>query len=94
MKSVKIGQFIEMLKFRKELKIGLREKLIILGPAVVLAIFAFVVVYYFVDPFPPWRITIGCGPAEGANFGYAQAYREILSRESIRLGNSKIRKKL
>ena len=73
------------MKFRNYLKIGLREKLIILCPAVVLAILAFIIAFYFVDPFPPRRISIGCGPPEGANFKYAQAYREILSREGIAL---------
>ena len=74
-----------MLKIRNYVKIGLREKLIILCPAVVIAILAFVFVYYFVDPIPPRRISIGCGPPEGANFKYAQAYRDILSKEGITL---------
>ena len=74
-----------MFKLRNDQKIGLREKLVILCPAAVLATFAFVFVYYFVDPFPPRHITIGCGPPESANSGYAQAYREILSKEGIRL---------
>jgi len=74
-----------MLNFRQVLKLGLQEKLIIIGPAVLLVILAFVVTYYFVDPFPPRRITIGCGPPEGANYKFAQAYRDILSREGIRL---------
>jgi len=74
-----------MFKIRNYLKIGLREKLIILCPAVVIAILAFVFATYFVDPFPPRRISIGCGPPEGANFKYAQAYRDILSREGITL---------
>jgi len=73
------------MKFRDYLKIGLREKLIIFCPAVVLAILAFVFATYFVDPFPPRRISIGCGPPEGANFSYAQAYQKILSREGIAL---------
>jgi len=73
------------MKFRKDEKIGFREKLIFLLPAAVLAISAFVVAFYFVDPFPPRRISIGCGPPEGANFIYAQAYREILSKEGITL---------
>ena len=72
-------------KVKDYLKIGLKEKLIILCPAVVIAILAFVFVYYFVDPFPPRRISIGCGPPEGANFIFAKAYREILSREGITL---------
>jgi len=68
-------------KVKDYAKIGLKEKFIILCPAVILAILAFVFVYYFVDPFPPRRISIGCGPPEGANFIYAQAYREILAKE-------------
>jgi TRAP-type uncharacterized transport system substrate-binding protein len=74
-----------MLKFKKELKLGLREKLIILCPAVVLATLAFLIAFNFVDPFPPRRLSIGCGPPEGANFKFAQAYRELLSREGITL---------
>jgi TRAP transporter TAXI family solute receptor len=74
-----------MFKIRNYLKIGLREKLIILCPAVVLAILAFVFATYFVDPFPPRRISIGCGPPEGANFKFAQAYQKILSRDGITL---------
>jgi len=73
------------MKVRDYVKIGLREKLIIFCPAVVLAILAFVVAYYFVDPFPPRRISIGCGPPEGANFRYAQTYQKILSKEGISL---------
>jgi TRAP-type uncharacterized transport system substrate-binding protein len=72
-------------KVKDYVKIGLKEKLIILCPAVVIAILAFLVAYYFVDPFPPRRISIGCGPPEGANFIYAQAYQEILSKEGIAL---------
>ncbi len=73
------------MKVRNYVKIGLREKLIIFCPAVVLAILAFVVAYYFVDPFPPRRISIGCGPPESATFKFAQAYQEILSKEGISL---------
>jgi TRAP transporter TAXI family solute receptor len=73
------------LKFRNDVKIGLREKLIIFCPAMVLAILAFVFVYHFVDPFPPRRIAIGCGPPEGANYNFAQGYREILAKEGITL---------
>lgn len=31
------------------------------------------------------RISIGCGPPEGANFIYAQAYQEILAKEDVTL---------
>ena len=73
------------LRIKNYVKIGLREKLIILCPAVVLAILAFLIAFYFVDPFPPRRLSIGCGPPEGANFNFAQAYREILAKEGITL---------
>lgn len=73
------------MKFRKDEKIGFREKLIFLFPAAVIVISAFVVAYYLVDPFPPRRISIGCGPPGGANFGYAKAYQKILSQEGISL---------
>ena len=74
-----------MLKFKNELKLGLREKLIILCPAVVLATLAFLIAFNFVDPFPPRRLSIGCGPPQGANFNFAQAYQEILAKEGITL---------
>jgi len=73
------------LKIRDYTNIGLREKLIIFCPALVLAILAFVIAYSFVDPFPPRRISIGCGPLEGADFKFAQAYQQFLSREGITL---------
>jgi TRAP transporter TAXI family solute receptor len=73
------------LKFRNDVKIGLREKLIILCPAVGLAILAFLIAFYFVDPLPPRRLSIGCGPPEGANFNFAKAYQGILAREGITL---------
>jgi len=73
------------LKFREELKLGFREKLMILCPAVVVALLAFVVAFYFIDPLPPRRISIACGSTEGANYKFAQDYREILAREGITL---------
>ena len=74
-----------MLKIRKELKLGLRERFFIFFPAVLLVISGFVVAFYFVDPLPPRRFSIGCGPPEGANFKFAQVYREILAKEGITL---------
>lgn len=74
-----------MLKFRNREMIGLQEKIIIFCLPVVLVIGIIVFVYYFADPFPPRRISIGCGPKEGADFKYAQAYREYLSKQGIRL---------
>ena len=72
-------------KLRNDTKIGFREKFIILGIAVILAIIALTIVFYFADPLPPGRITIGCGPPEGANFKYAQSYQKILADEGIAL---------
>ena len=74
-----------MLKFRNDEKIGLREKLIIVGPAVVIMIAIFFFIYYFVDPIPPRRLSIGCGPPDGQNFIYAQAYQKILAKQGIEL---------
>jgi TRAP transporter TAXI family solute receptor len=74
-----------MLKFRKDEKMGLREKLIVIFPVLVFALIVILVIYYFVDPLPPRRFTIGCGPPEGANFKFAQAYREMLAKEGITL---------
>jgi hypothetical protein len=67
-------QVNRMLKFKTDIKMGFREKLIIFRPAAALAILAFVVAFYFVDPLPPRRFSIGCGPPEGANFKFAQAW--------------------
>lgn len=74
-----------MLKFKNSEKIGLWEKLILLCLPAACVVGIIVFVYYFVDPFPPRRISIGCGPTEGADFKYAQAYREYLSKQGIRL---------
>jgi len=63
----------------------MREKLIIFSPAFGLAALVFAAALYFMDPFPPRHISIGCGPPESANYNYAQSYREILSREGITL---------
>jgi TRAP transporter TAXI family solute receptor len=73
------------LKLKNDEKFGLREKLIIFGPAVVVAIVIFIFVYYFVDPFPPRHLSIGCGPPDGHNFIYAQAYRKLFAEQGIKL---------
>ncbi len=74
-----------MLKFRDDENIGFREKLIVIGPAVVVAIAIVLFIFYFVDPIPPRSISIGCGPQDGQNFIYAKAYREVLAKQGIRL---------
>ena len=73
------------LKFRNDERIGLRDKLMILIPAAVIAVAIFFFIAYFFDPFPPRRISIGCGPPNGQNFIYAQAYRDFLAKRGIRL---------
>lgn len=73
------------MKFKRELKLGIREKLIIFCPAAILVILGFVVAFYFVDPLPPRRFSIGCGPPEGANYKFARAYQRILAKEGITL---------
>ena len=83
-----------MLKFRKSKNIGWQEKLIVFCLPVVIVVGIIFFVYYFVDPFPPRRISIGCGPAEGADFKYAQAYREYLSKQGIRMMRSKLKQML
>ena len=73
------------IKFRKGFKLGFREKLIVLSPALVIVVVAFAVAYLFVDPIPPRHISIGCGPPGGANHNFAKAYQEILAKDGIKL---------
>ena len=74
-----------MLKYRNDEKISFRDKLIVLGPAVVLVIAIIFFIYYFVDPIPRRRLTIGCGPPDGQNYIYAQTYRKLLAEQGIKL---------
>ena len=73
------------LKFKKDEKIGLREKLIIIVPAAGIVVIIFLFIYYFIDPIPPRRISIGCGPQDGQNYIYAQAYKKLLAEQGIKL---------
>jgi TRAP transporter TAXI family solute receptor len=62
-----------------------REQLSVVGPAVVLAIVAFVVAFQWVKPAPPSRVVIATGRSDGAYHHFAQQYRERLARERITL---------
>lgn len=72
-----------MLKLRDEE--GHLDFLWIYGPAVVLAVVALFITYQFVDPAPPGRITMATGGPNGAYYGYAQHYRDILARDGVTL---------
>ena len=61
----------------------MREKLIILCPAVVVVIVIIYFIFYFVNPLPPRRLSIACGPEDGQNFIFAQAYQKYLSKQGI-----------
>ena len=60
-----------------------RESLKIFGPAIIITLIGFVVVYQFVDPAPPKRIAIATGSPSGAYYPFGQQYREILARDGI-----------
>jgi TRAP transporter TAXI family solute receptor len=62
-----------------------REQLAVVGPAVVLAVVAFVVAFQWVKPAPPSRVVMATGRADGAYHAFAQRYRERLDREGITL---------
>jgi TRAP transporter TAXI family solute receptor len=62
-----------------------REQLPVIGPAVILAGFAFIVAFQWVKPAPPSRVTVATGRADGAYYRFAQQYRARLAREGITL---------
>ena len=55
----------------------------IYGPAVLLAIVAFLVAYQFVAPAPPNRIVMATGEPGGAYYAFGEKYREVLARDRI-----------
>ena len=57
----------------------------IYGPAVLLAVVAFVVAYQFVEPAPPDRIVLATGEPDGAYYAFGEQYRDILARDNIDL---------
>ncbi len=55
----------------------------IYGPAVLLAVVAFLVAYQFVAPAPPNRIVMATGEPGGAYYAFGEKYREILARDKV-----------
>lgn len=70
---------------RPRLDHGARERWRIFAPAIAVTLLGFVVAALFVEPAPPGRITIATGPEDGAYFGFARRYAEILARDGIML---------
>ena len=62
-----------------------KDQLSVAGPAVVLAVVAFVVALQWVEPAPPSRVVIATGRADGAYYRFGQQYREHLAREGVTL---------
>jgi TRAP transporter TAXI family solute receptor len=69
----------------KEKGRGLKDRLGILGPGILITILGFIVAYHFVEPAPPRKISIGTGDKSGAYYAFAQRYREILARDGVTL---------
>jgi TRAP transporter TAXI family solute receptor len=64
---------------------GIKDRLGIFGPGILITIIGFIVAYQFVEPAPPRTITIGTGDKSGAYYAFAQRYREILARDGVTL---------
>jgi TRAP transporter TAXI family solute receptor len=69
----------------KEKRRGIKDRLGIVGPGIIITLIGFIVAYQFVGPAPPRTITIGTGDKSGAYYAFAQRYREILARDGITL---------
>ena len=76
---------MEKKSHRKKKRQGFKDRLGIFGPAILITILAFVVAYFFVEPAPPRKITIGTGEPSGAYYAFAQRYRELLAKEGVTL---------
>ncbi len=61
------------------------DHLRIYGPAVLLAVIAFMVAYQFVEPAPPNRIVIATGEPDGAYHAFGEQYRNILAQDNVDL---------
>jgi len=70
---------------RKLAFLEVRERAKILLPALVLVFIGFWIAYQFVDPAPPRKIVLACGPLEGAYFAYGEKYRDLMARNGIAL---------
>lgn len=68
-------------EFREQQKDLIRA----LGPGAIVALIAFAIAFYFVEPSPPRRIVIAAGKAEGGYFAAAKDYAELFARSGIEL---------
>jgi TRAP-type uncharacterized transport system substrate-binding protein len=62
-----------------------REQLLIVAPATIAVVVAFVIAFQWVKPAPPSRIVIATGRPDGAYHRFAQQYATRLAREGITL---------
>lgn len=62
-----------------------RERIAVVGPAVILMIAGLVVAYQFVKPAPPRHIVMATGPQHGAYAYYGRFYRDRLAEEGIEI---------
>jgi TRAP transporter TAXI family solute receptor len=69
----------------RSFRLQARELALILGPAIVLVLLAFLLAYQFVEPAPPRHITITTGSESGAYYTYAKRYAAILARSGVTL---------
>lgn len=67
----------------KPRKLSRLELLKWFGPSIVLAAIGFAIAYQFVEPAPPRTFTLAAGPADGAYYTYALAYRHALSKQGV-----------
>jgi len=72
-----------MLKARDWRQWRIRDHLLVFGPALLLAIVAFVVAINFVEPAPPRRIVMATGRPDGAYHQYGLRYQAELAHEGI-----------
>src|SRR5437867_157508 len=62
-----------------------RERLSVVGPAVILAGLAFLVAFQWVKPAPPSHVVVATGRADGAYYQFAEQYRARLARAGVTL---------
>ena len=62
-----------------------KDQLVVVGPATIAVVIAFVIAFQWVKPAPPHRVVIATGRSDGAYYRFAQNYGERLAREGITL---------
>jgi TRAP transporter TAXI family solute receptor len=60
-----------------------RERIAVVGPAMVIMVAGLVIAYQFIKPAPPRHIVFATGPEQGAYAYYGRLYRDRLQREGI-----------